>query len=73
MPTSEPKKNSKGKDVERLKQLREQMGLNIRELAEEFQVTSGAITKWETGANPIPGPVLKLIELYEHKVKAKKK
>lgn len=49
----------------RLKLLRENLQLSQRELAEEFNVTSGAIAHWEMGTNPIPGPVLKIIELFE--------
>nr|BFD62279.1 hypothetical protein BdHM001_09600 [Bdellovibrio sp. HM001] len=51
--------------AERLVRLREQLGLSQRELAKEFQVSSGAIACWETGARAIPGPILKLMELYE--------
>lgn len=49
----------------RLLQLREKLGFSQRELAKEFQVSSGAIASWEVGTRPIPGPVLKLIALYE--------
>lgn len=51
--------------AERLVQLREKLGLSQRELAKEFQVSSGAIACWETGVRAIPGPVLRLVELYE--------
>lgn len=50
----------------RLQTLRLALGLSQRELAKEFMVSSGAIASWELGANPIPGPVLRLIELYEN-------
>jgi predicted unusual protein kinase regulating ubiquinone biosynthesis (AarF/ABC1/UbiB family) len=36
-----------------------------RELATEFQVTCGAVAQWEGGQKTIPGPVLRLISLYE--------
>lgn len=49
----------------RLKKLREFLGYSQRELANEFQVTSGAIAHWESGARPIPGPVVRLIDIYE--------
>lgn len=39
--------------------------MSQRELAEEFQVTSGAIAQWESGQRTIPGPVLRLMSLYE--------
>lgn len=51
--------------AERLLVLRQTLGLSQRELAKEFQVSSGAIASWETGTRIIPGPVLKLITLYE--------
>lgn len=51
---------------QRLILLRERLGLSQRDLAREFQVSSGAIASWETEARPIPGPILKLLELYEN-------
>jgi predicted unusual protein kinase regulating ubiquinone biosynthesis (AarF/ABC1/UbiB family) len=50
---------------ERLIRLRKVLGLSQREMAEEFQVSSGAIGSWEIGDREIPGPVLKLIDYYE--------
>jgi transcriptional regulator with XRE-family HTH domain len=52
---------------ERLQNLRSRMGLSLRELAIEFRVCHGAIHHWENGIRSIPGPVQKLIELYEEK------
>lgn len=49
----------------RLKRLREFLGYSQRELAQEFQVTSGAVAHWESGLRAIPGPVEKLISIYE--------
>ncbi len=51
----------------RLKNLRETLELSQRELAKEFNVSSGAIASWELGSNPVPGPIIKLIDLYELK------
>lgn len=51
--------------AERMVQLREKLGLSQREFAKEFQVSSGAIACWETGVRAIPGPVLRLMDLYE--------
>ena len=51
---------------ERMIRLRNRLGLTQRELAKEFRVSSGAIGFWETGTRPIPGPVMKLIEAFEH-------
>lgn len=50
---------------QRLKNLRKILQLSQRELAAEFKVTGAAIAQWESGKRPIPGPVLKLIEIYE--------
>lgn len=58
-------------DAMRLKKLREYLGYSQRELAHEFQVTSGAIAHWETGVRPIPGPVKKLISIYEESLNFK--
>jgi predicted unusual protein kinase regulating ubiquinone biosynthesis (AarF/ABC1/UbiB family) len=49
----------------RLTRLREALGLTQRQLATEFGVTRAAIGHWESGTRPIPGPVEKLIGLYE--------
>lgn len=54
-----------GKEGERLRLLREQLGLSQRELAVEFNVSSGAIALWETGAREMSGPALRLLELFE--------
>jgi transcriptional regulator with XRE-family HTH domain len=64
-------KSTQQKESARLTALREQMNLTQREMAEEFRVTHGAIGLWERGERTIPGPVLKLMELYEEKLKAK--
>ncbi len=53
---------------ERLLQLRERLGASQREMAREFQVTSGAIALWESGQRTVPGPVLRLIALYEEEL-----
>jgi predicted unusual protein kinase regulating ubiquinone biosynthesis (AarF/ABC1/UbiB family)/DNA-binding XRE family transcriptional regulator len=49
----------------RLLRLRETLGLSQREIAEELGVAHGAVGLWETGARALPGPVLKLLALYE--------
>ncbi len=51
---------------QRLVSLRNCLGLSQREMAEEFGVSAAAIALWENRRRPIPGPVLKLMELYEH-------
>lgn len=52
----------------RLFQIREALGYTQRQMAEEFKVTSGAIAHWESGTREIPGPVLKLLEIYEEEL-----
>jgi predicted unusual protein kinase regulating ubiquinone biosynthesis (AarF/ABC1/UbiB family)/DNA-binding XRE family transcriptional regulator len=52
----------------RLIRLRSKLGFSQRELAKEFRVSPGAIGFWESGGRVIPGPVLKLIEAFEHHV-----
>lgn len=49
----------------RLSALRKKLNMTQRELAKEFYVTAGAIAHWETKVRNIPGPVKRLIELYE--------
>ena len=41
------------------------MGYSQRQLAREFKVSPGAVSQWESGDRTLPGPVLRLIELYE--------
>jgi transcriptional regulator with XRE-family HTH domain len=52
-------------DPARLQRLREALGFSQRELAAEFGVAHGAVGLWETGERPIPGPVRRLLEIYE--------
>lgn len=49
----------------RLKFIRESLGFTQREMADELKVTNGAVALWESGRRPVPGPILRLIELYE--------
>ncbi len=58
-------RESRHSEADRLRELRASMGVSQRELAEEFNVAAGAIAQWESGARTVPGPVLRLIELYE--------
>lgn len=48
----------------RLKELRQLLGYSQRDMAAEFKVTHGAISQWESGDRPIPGPIARLIEIY---------
>lgn len=52
--------------------VREALNLTQIELAGEFKVTRQALSLWERGERTIPGPVLKLIEIYEAKVRKAK-
>ena len=52
-------------EADRLIRLRETLGLSQRELAREFQVGPSAVALWERGHRTIPGPVLRLLGLYE--------
>jgi len=54
-----------GVNPARLQKLREALGFSQRDLAAEFGVAHGAIGLWETGERPIPGPVRRLLEIYE--------
>jgi transcriptional regulator with XRE-family HTH domain len=49
----------------RIRALRTTLRLSQRELADEWGLSPGAIARWETGSNPVPGPVQKLLEIYE--------
>ncbi len=52
-------------NAERLKHLRQLLGLSQRQLAAEFNVSPGAIANWESGTRPLPGSILRLVEMYE--------
>lgn len=49
----------------RLKRAREFLGLSQREFAKELGVTNGAIGLWEADKRVVPGPVVRLLEIYE--------
>lgn len=52
----------------RLRRLLAALGFSQREMAAELRVAHGAVGLWESGARPIPGPVLKLMELFEEEL-----
>ncbi len=64
MPRSQPESKRRPEAL-RLRKLREALQLSQRDLACEFRVAHTAVSSWESGARTIPGPVLKLIEIYE--------
>ena len=68
VPRNQRLKTSRMKEADRLKKLRSTLGMNQRAFAKEFLVSQGAIALWETGDRTIPGPVLKLIEIYESRI-----
>ena len=51
--------------IQRLRDLRRLMGWSQRKLAKELRVTPGAVSQWESGSREIPGPVRRLVEVYE--------
>ena len=55
-------------EARRLRRVREVLGLSQREMAKEFKVAHGAIAGWESGKRTMPGPVSKLLELYEEEL-----
>lgn len=73
MPRQTTSISAKKKEAERLLKIREALGLSRAELAIEFKVTRQALRMWEEGERTIPGPVLKLIEIYEARTTNKKK
>ncbi len=62
----------KKQDAERLIALRKAFGWTQRELAIEFNVSHGAVAMWESSERSVPGAVVKLIEIYEKKIKNKR-
>ena len=57
--------NQNKKNIQRLFKIRSGLGMSQREMAEELGVVHGALAQWESGKAKIPGPVLKLLSLYE--------
>lgn len=62
------KKITKNNEVKRLLRVRKLLGFSQREMADELGVVHGAIGLWEAGKRKIPGPVLKLLVLYEEEL-----
>lgn len=60
--------DTRRKEAIRLRQLRRVMGLSQRELADEFLVGASTIALWETGSRTMPGPALRLLELFEEEL-----
>jgi DNA-binding transcriptional regulator YiaG len=68
MPRNQKSKTLRFKEADHLKRLRSSLGMTQRDLAKEFKVSPGTIALWELGNRTLPGPVLKLIEIYELKI-----
>jgi DNA-binding transcriptional regulator YiaG len=73
MPRQSKSEASKHKEAARLTSLRKALGMTQVDLAKEFKVTRQAFSMWERGERTIPGPVLRLIEMYEEKLSSKKR
>ena len=72
MPRQSTSPTARARESARLIKLREALGVTQIDLAKEFKVTRNALGMWERGERTIPGPVLKLIELYEERLASKK-
>lgn len=72
MPRKSPTKASKLEEAVRLKSLRTALGFTQREMAKEFLVSQGSINLWENGERTVPGAVIKLMDIYEERIKAGK-
>jgi transcriptional regulator with XRE-family HTH domain len=72
VPRRSTSNTTKEKEGARLRSLRAEMGMTVRELAKEFNVGFSSISQWENGEHTIPGSVLKLIEIYEQRLLKRK-
>jgi len=63
-----PRSKARRQQAARLRSLRAALGFSQREMAAELKVAHGAVGLWESSARPIPGPVLKLMELFEEEL-----
>ena len=55
----------------RLRALMVAMSWNRSKLAREFGVSHAAISHWENGTNKMRGPALKLLNIFENRIKAR--
>lgn len=66
----ETKNKAKRSDLaERVLRLRKTLGWSQARLAEEFYVTPATVAHWESDNRDISGAAIKLIEIYERKVR----
>jgi predicted unusual protein kinase regulating ubiquinone biosynthesis (AarF/ABC1/UbiB family)/DNA-binding XRE family transcriptional regulator len=62
---SAPEGSKRKRQALRLRRFRDSLQITQRQLATELGVARGAVSYWESGQRSVPGPVLKLIEIYE--------
>lgn len=53
----------------RLRNVRETLGLSQREFAQELGVAPSALAQWETEKRAPPGPIVRLLSLYEEQLR----
>lgn len=61
-------KREKASHADKLLSLRRHLGWSQKRLAEEFLVSPGTVALWELGKREVPGPALKLIQIYKGKL-----
>ncbi len=52
-------------EAKKLRKFREKFGLTVRDLAREFNCAASSISQWENDERTLPGPILKLMAIYE--------
>jgi len=62
-------KSKRTKEGMRLFKLRKRNGWTQGELAEQFGVSIDTVVKWEMGTRNMSGPAVKLLEVYEERLK----
>lgn len=58
------KSSKKAGNAKKLFDLRKKLEWSQKRMADEFYVSPGTIALWELGQREVPGPVIKLIEIY---------
>lgn len=57
------------KGASRLRTVRETLGLSQREFAKELGVAPSALAQWETERRALPGPIARLLTIYEEQLR----
>src|SRR5262249_24492608 len=60
--------STREREGQRVRGLRELFGWSQSQVAREFGVATAAVSHWEAGERTVPGPVLRLIDLYEEEL-----